>query len=114
MYPYQNYNHQASYEQEWQDNQRGNFDHESYHYAINRQIPDLEERIERMGVQLAQCARYQQLCEMEAYIEKLTSQAGELERSTQQERERSAQTILSKKRMKSLQDSTNQPTLFSV
>ena len=78
MYPYQNYNHQASYDQEWKDLQQGNFDQESYHHAINRKIPDWEESIERMGVQLAQCIRYQRLCEMEVWIEKLTAQAGEM------------------------------------
>ena len=30
MYPYQNYNHQASYDQEWKNLQQGNFDQESY------------------------------------------------------------------------------------
>ena len=78
MYPYQNYNYQASYDQEWKDLQQGNFDQESYHHAINRQIPDLEKILDRMGVQLAQCARYQRLCDIEEDIKKLTSQVGEL------------------------------------
>ena len=50
MYPYQNYNHQASYEQEWQDNQRGNFDQESYQQAIDPRILDMEESIEMIGI----------------------------------------------------------------
>ena len=63
MYPYQNYHHQASYDQEFY--QRGNFDQESYYHAINRKIPDWEERIERMGVQLAQCVKISQEQEKE-------------------------------------------------
>ena len=42
MYPYQNYNYQASYDQEWKDLQQGNFDQESYKQASDPRILDME------------------------------------------------------------------------
>ena len=52
MYSYQNYNYQASYDQEFY--QQGNFDQESYQQAIDPRILDMEESIEMIGIQLAQ------------------------------------------------------------
>ena len=63
MYPYQNYNHQASYDQEFY--QRGNFDQESYQQAIYPRILDMEKSIERIGIQLAQCVKISQEQEKE-------------------------------------------------
>ena len=51
MYLYPDYTHQARSDQEWQDTQRDNLDDESYHHAIGPQMCDIEESVDRIGVQ---------------------------------------------------------------